>query len=55
VNPLEGLELRWRTQLQASKRKRTGIEPAKPTLARGFIGFEDRGRHQSGTRFRWRR
>jgi nitrite reductase (NADH) small subunit len=32
-------------------RKRTGIEPANQTLARRFIGFEDRGRHQSSTRF----
>ena len=24
---------------------------ANPSLARRFIGFEDRGRHQSGTRF----
>ena len=29
-----------------------GIEPTNPSLARRFIGFEDRGRHQSGTRFR---
>jgi hypothetical protein len=28
-----------------------GIEPTKPLLAQSFIGFEDRGRHQSGTRF----
>jgi hypothetical protein len=43
-------------QLQLSTwRKRKGIEPSKPSLARGFIGFEDRGRHQSGTRFRYRR
>ena len=28
-----------------------GIEPTNPSLARRFIGFEDRGRHQSGTRF----
>lgn len=35
--------LRWR--------KRKGIEPSEPSLARGSIGFEDRGRHQSGTRF----
>jgi len=33
-------------------RKRKGIEPSKPLLAQSFIGFEDRGRHQSGTRFR---
>jgi hypothetical protein len=33
-------------------RKRMGIEPTKPLLAQSFIGFEDRGRHQSGTRFR---
>ncbi len=32
-------------------RKRMGIEPTKPLLAQSFIGFEDRGRHQSGTRF----
>jgi len=32
-------------------RKRKGIEPSDPSLARGSIGFEDRGRHQSGTRF----
>src|SRR5882757_6962260 len=32
-------------------RKRKGIEPSEPSLARGSIGFEDRGRHQSGTRF----
>jgi PAS domain S-box-containing protein len=31
-----------------------GIEPTNPSLARRFIGFEDRGRHQSGTRFRVR-
>jgi hypothetical protein len=31
-----------------------GIEPTKPLLAQSFIGFEDRGRHQSGTRFRRR-
>ena len=28
-----------------------GIEPTMPLLAQSFIGFEDRGRHQSGTRF----
>jgi hypothetical protein len=28
-----------------------GIEPTKPLLAQSFIGFEDRGRHQSDTRF----
>jgi hypothetical protein len=28
-----------------------GIEPTVPPLARSTIGFEDRGRHQSGTRF----
>lgn len=32
-------------------RKRMGIEPTKPLLAQSFIGFEDRGRHQSGTHF----
>ena len=32
-------------------RKRMGIEPTKPLLAQSIIGFEDRGRHQSGTRF----
>ncbi len=31
-----------------------GIEPTKPLLAQSFIGFEDRGRHQSGTHFRAR-
>jgi hypothetical protein len=31
-----------------------GIEPTKPLLAQSFIGFEDRGRHQSGTRFQAR-
>ena len=31
-----------------------GIEPTKPLLAQSFIGFEDRGRHQSGTRFQMR-
>jgi hypothetical protein len=31
-----------------------GIEPTKPLLSQSFIGFEDRGRHQSGTRFRGR-
>ncbi len=40
------VHIRWR--------KRKGIEPSKRTLARRFIGFEDRGRHQSGTRFHWR-
>jgi hypothetical protein len=35
-------------------RKRTGIEPAMPLLAQSIIGFEDRGRHQSGTRFHGR-
>ena len=29
-----------------------GIEPTKPLLAQSFIGFEDRGRHQSDARFR---
>jgi hypothetical protein len=29
-----------------------GIEPTMPLLAQSIIGFEDRGRHQSGTRFR---
>ena len=33
-------------------RKRKGIEPSDPSLARGSIGFEDRGQHQSSTRFR---
>lgn len=28
-----------------------GIEPTMPLLAQSIIGFEDRGRHQSGTRF----
>jgi len=28
-----------------------GIEPTKPLLAQSFIGFEDRGRHQSDARF----
>lgn len=32
-------------------RKRMGIEPTMPLLAQSIIGFEDRGRHQSGTRF----
>jgi hypothetical protein len=27
-----------------------GIEPTMPLLAQSIIGFEDRGRHQSGTR-----
>lgn len=31
-----------------------GIEPTMPLLAQSIIGFEDRGRHQSGTRFRRR-
>jgi hypothetical protein len=31
-----------------------GIEPTKPLLAQSFIGFEDRGRHQSDARFRGR-
>jgi len=31
-----------------------GIEPTKPLLAQSFIGFEDRGRHQSGTHFHTR-
>ncbi len=31
-----------------------GIEPTKPLLAQSFIGFEDRGRHQSDARFHWR-
>ena len=31
-----------------------GIEPTNPSLARRFIGFEDRGRHQSDAHFRWR-
>jgi hypothetical protein len=31
-----------------------GIEPTMPLLAQSIIGFEDRGRHQSGTRFRGR-
>src|SRR5256885_4553526 len=31
-----------------------GIEPTMPLLAQSIIGFEDRGRHQSGTRFRAR-
>lgn len=35
-------------------RKRKGIEPSVPPLARSTIGFEDRGRHQFGTRFRRR-
>ncbi len=35
-------------------RKRMGIEPTKPLLAQSFIGFEDRGRHQSDARFRTR-
>ena len=29
-----------------------GIEPTMPLLSQSIIGFEDRGRHQSGTRFR---
>jgi hypothetical protein len=29
-----------------------GIEPTVQTLARRTIGFEDRARHQSETRFR---
>ncbi len=29
-----------------------GIEPTMPLLAQSIIGFEDRGRHQSGARFR---
>jgi hypothetical protein len=28
-----------------------GIEPTKPLLAQSFIGFEDRGWHQSNARF----
>lgn len=36
----------------ATQRKRTGIEPAVPSRKGGTIGFEDRARHQSGTRFR---
>ena len=28
-----------------------GIEPTMPLLSQSIIGFEDRGRHQSGTRF----
>jgi hypothetical protein len=28
-----------------------GIEPTKPLLAQSFIGFEDRGRHQSDAHF----
>ena len=28
-----------------------GIEPTMPLLAQSIIGFEDRGRHQSSTRF----
>ena len=31
-----------------------GIEPTMPLLAQSIIGFEDRGRHQSGTRFHGR-
>ncbi len=31
-----------------------GIEPTMPLLAQSIIGFEDRGRHQFGTRFRHR-
>jgi hypothetical protein len=31
-----------------------GIEPTMPLLAQSIIGFEDRGRHQSGTHFRGR-
>src|SRR5687767_1595584 len=33
-------------------RRRMGIEPTVPPLARSTIGFEDRGWHQSSTRFR---
>jgi hypothetical protein len=29
-----------------------GIEPTMPLLSQSIIGFEDRGRHQSGTHFR---
>lgn len=32
-----------------------GIEPTNPSLARRFIGFEDRGQHQSSARFHGRR
>ena len=32
-----------------------GIEPTMPLLSQSIIGFEDRGRHQSGTRFHCRR
>lgn len=39
-------------QRYENKRKRMGIEPTMPLLAQSIIGFEDRGRHQSGTRFR---
>src|SRR5688572_28375129 len=39
---------------ETAERKRTGIEPAVRSLARRTIGFEDRARHQSRTRFRWR-
>jgi hypothetical protein len=28
-----------------------GIEPTMPLLSQSIIGFEDRGRHQSGTHF----
>ena len=35
-------------------RKRMGIEPTVPPLARSTIGFEDRAAHQSQMRFRWR-
>lgn len=28
-----------------------GIEPTMPLLSQSIIGFEDRGRHQSDTRF----
>jgi hypothetical protein len=31
-----------------------GIEPTMPLLSQSIIGFEDRGRHQSGTRFHGR-
>ena len=42
-----------RLGFKSSWRKRMGIEPTNPSLARRFIGFEDRGRHQSDARFRY--
>jgi hypothetical protein len=40
------------TQRREDKRKRTGIEPAVPPLARSTTGFEGRAAHQPRMRFR---